>query len=726
MKKLIGALTAAVMLAVNMPVSAEEFTGELTTPGSRIEINETNFPDPAFRSYISEHVDYIETDGYLSESEIKYHANHFNLYNLGISSLEGIQCFPYLRVLQAQVNNLTEVDLSNNPELERVCLNSNQLTSVNVKYNQNLIELQITDMDISSIDVSRNPLLETLVCYNTLITELDVSNNPELNYLSCGYLGLETLDLSNNPKLEHLDCDENNLTEIDVTGCPELTYIALRENQLTEIDVSNCPKLESLGLRENLLTAIDVSANPELKSLDLLYNQINSLDVSMCPKLEYLYLSSNNLTSVDVTKNPLLKRLDAEQMGLTEIDVTQNPLLESLNIDGEMTEIDVSNNPKLDRLDCRGSAVTELDLSANPLLKELYIESCSNLTSIDLSNNPLIETLWCTNAPLQYLHLDDLTNLSSFRAPYLKTGTINMTGSSFDLADYVSDEFDFSRISSVENGTLDGTVITIKNPYENVYYSYDTGNETAGLVDGCAAIGMITMTSDFLTPVSPVTYTGEAVKPELTLTCGETVIDPVLYDVEYSDNINAGTAEITVTAATGTYLKKKFLGSFTASFEIMKAQPEYTVPTDISGTQYSTLGNVQLPEGFSWDNPETVLNETGELSATVTYTPEDTANYETVTGIEVILTVGEPLKGDVNLDGRVDIADASLALTYYANTGAGLDYTFSDDDTQNQLMISLADVDEDGVVSITDATYILTYYAYTGAGLPADWESIIA
>ncbi len=722
MKKLIGFLTAAAMLAVSVPVSAESFTGELTMPESKIEIDEINFPDPAFRNYISEKVDYIEKDGYLSETEIMHHATHFNLYNLGISSLEGIQCFPYLTTLHAQVNNLTEVDLSNNPLLEDVCLNDNQLTSINVKYNLELVELEIMDMDIPSIDLSRNSKLEVLVCSGTLITELDVSNCPELNYLSCRGLGLETLDLSNNPKLEKLYFGDNNLTELDVTCCPELTYADLSGNRLTEFDVSNCPKLESLGLSDNLLTEIDVSANTELTNLSISHNEISSLDVTMCPKLEYLYLSSNNLTSVDVTKNPLLKRLDVT--GVTEIDLSQNLLLESLNIDGEMTEIDVSNNPKLTRLDCRNMPITELDLSANPLLEELYIDSTS-LTAIDLSKNTLLETLWCRGAPLQYLDLENLTNLYSFYGPNTGVAETKVTGNTFDLAECLSDEVDFSRITGIENGSLNGTVVTVSGPRTSIIYYYDTKNETAGDIKCYVLLNGVTLTEDNLTSVESVVYTGEEQKPEITMMCGETVIDPRLYTVEFSDNINAGTAEMTITAARGEYLNTVYSGSFTATFEILKAQPEYTVPTDISGTQYSTLESIKLPKGFTWEEPETVLSETGTLSATVMYTPEDTANYETVSGIEVILTVGGSMKGDVNLDGKVDITDASLVLKYYANTGAGLDYAFSEDESVNETMLSSADVDENGVISITDASYILTYYAYTGAGLEADWESII-
>ncbi len=74
------------------------------------------------------------------------------------------------------------------------------------------------------------------------------------------------------------------------------------------------------------------------------------------------------------------------------------------------------------------------------------------------------------------------------------------------------------------------------------------------------------------------------------------------------------------------------------------------------------------------------------------------------------------VKGDVNLDGLVDISDATLALTHYAQTAASLDSSLSD------VQISAADVDEDGVITLSDATAILTYYAQYAAGLSPSWN----
>ena len=64
---------------------------------------------------------------------------------------------------------------------------------------------------------------------------------------------------------------------------------------------------------------------------------------------------------------------------------------------------------------------------------------------------------------------------------------------------------------------------------------------------------------------------------------------------------------------------------------VSKAVPEYTVPTDLTAV-YSpnlTLADIELPDGFSWNEPDTKLCVPGgEYKAT--YTPNDIDNYTTV------------------------------------------------------------------------------------------------
>ncbi len=80
----------------------------------------------------------------------------------------------------------------------------------------------------------------------------------------------------------------------------------------------------------------------------------------------------------------------------------------------------------------------------------------------------------------------------------------------------------------------------------------------------------------------------------------------------------------------------------------------------------------------------------------------------------------EPVTGDIDGNGTVDISDATAVLSIYAESAAGITpaiYTSAASDP--------ADVNGDGVVSLDDATAILLYYAQTASGLSPEWADII-
>ncbi|MBQ8515519.1 MAG: hypothetical protein IJ496_08990 [Ruminococcus sp.] len=103
-------------------------------------------------------------------------------------------------------------------------------------------------------------------------------------------------------------------------------------------------------------------------------------------------------------------------------------------------------------------------------------------------------------------------------------------------------------------------------------------------------------------------------------------------------------------------------------------------------------------------------------------------------GEEVKQTVLVGLKGDVNMDGEVNVADATAVLTYYAQYGASLEPTLTDGTSERieALAFFLADTDtqsqtqgEGGQLTVSDATNILTYYASVGASLNISWDQFI-
>ena len=63
---------------------------------------------------------------------------------------------------------------------------------------------------------------------------------------------------------------------------------------------------------------------------------------------------------------------------------------------------------------------------------------------------------------------------------------------------------------------------------------------------------------------------------------------------------------------------------------INKANPTYTVPTDLNATYGDTLVDVALPTGWAWADSTASVGNAGTNTFAATFTPEDTANYNTV------------------------------------------------------------------------------------------------
>ncbi|MBQ6191239.1 MAG: leucine-rich repeat domain-containing protein [Bacteroidaceae bacterium] len=171
-----------------------------------VDINETNFPDDTFRSYVSENFD-KNKDGrltYLGEANSNYFNNIIDVSNKGLTSLKGIEHFPYLETLKCANNNLTSLDVSKLPQLQDLDCHSNQLTSLNV------------------IKEKRYRSLLKLNCSHNKLTRLDISQG----------IGNE------------LDCSSNQLTYIDFSHCNDfLNKINISRNR---IDAMMTETMESL------------------------------------------------------------------------------------------------------------------------------------------------------------------------------------------------------------------------------------------------------------------------------------------------------------------------------------------------------------------------------------------------------------------------------------------------------------------------------------------------
>ncbi|MCL2781308.1 MAG: hypothetical protein FWD74_07445, partial [Actinomycetia bacterium] len=161
----------------------------------------------------------------------------------------------------------------------------------------------------------------------------------------------------------------------------------------------------------------------------------------------------------------------------------------------------------------------------------------------------------------------------------------------------------------------------------------------------------------------PYVYTGAEVTPVVTsVTVGAVTVPSADYTVSYDFNIEAGTATVTVTASAGS---TNFTGSATGAFTIDKADPDHTPPA-VSATYGQTLADLTLPPGWSWDDSTELVGPAGPQTHTATITPTDTDNYNTLTGIDVTVTVAPKALTVIAADKSKLFGAADPPLTWSA------------------------------------------------------------
>ena len=266
-KKLLSILLCLVMVVGLLPTAA-------FAAGS-VDINEANFPDANFRSYVQTEFD-KDGDNKLSSAEIAA-VKEIIAYAKGIKNLKGIEFFTALETLNCVDCELTALDVSKNTEL----------TSLNCGFNK-----------LTELDVSKNTKLEMLNCRGETLsymklTKLDVSQNKVLKELDCYSIKMKELNVSGCTALEELNCGGNQLTALDVSENTNLTILRCASNQLTALDVSKNLDLKGLYCRDNYLAVLDVSKNSKLESISCGKNGLTSLDLDKNKKIDYIQLTEH-------------------------------------------------------------------------------------------------------------------------------------------------------------------------------------------------------------------------------------------------------------------------------------------------------------------------------------------------------------------------------------------------------------------------------------------------
>jgi hypothetical protein len=215
-----------------------------------------------------------------------------------IASMEGIQSFTNLEILNCKLNDISTMDITALISLEKLDCANNELIS---------------------LDTSQNVNLEWLVCHVNELTNLDVSQNSNLGTLSTGWNNITALDVSKNQGLFQFYCENNLLTSINLSQNPELMWFRAYNNLLTSLNVKNGNIEMLVEMRANL--------NPDLFCI-----QVDDVD----------YANNHPQWTKDATASY------SEQCVLNVTDVQidspiklyPNPTNDILNIEGNSKTVD--------------------------------------------------------------------------------------------------------------------------------------------------------------------------------------------------------------------------------------------------------------------------------------------------------------------------------------------------------------------------------------------------
>ena len=340
-----------------------------------------NIPDANFKNaLVNENVADLNGNGSIDgdvdtnndgEIQVSEAETVFGLFvpNYEIASLEGIESFIQIRKLDCSLNNLTE------------------------------------------LNVTQNIDLRNLECRNNILTTLNLSQNHELETLQCNWNELTSLDVTQNPFLSELSCEFNNLTSLNV-GNINLQLLYCRENYLTELNVSQLQNLNVLNCGYNLLSNLDVTNNQNLSYLYCNSNQLTNLDVSQNLELLVLWCDDNyQFSQIDVSLNIILLSLSCGRNQITSLNLTQNSNLYSLHTnDNLLNSLNLSQNQNLKSLNCSFNQIYHLDLSSNSSLENLSCtDNLLNTLNVQNGNNINMDYFYSFNNPdLLCINVDDV------------------------------------------------------------------------------------------------------------------------------------------------------------------------------------------------------------------------------------------------------------------------------------------------------------------------------
>lgn len=297
-------------------------------------------------------------DGKISISEVNQ-VVALRVPSAGITSLDGIELFKNITLLEARENQLTTVHLESLTKLKQIDLTGNQLKGV-LDFKK-LVELEPANTKIfrggSNSAVQKVEVISESVA-NALnnsegtnkYTAGEVSAYIDFDPVVLGILTANSsIDANSDGKITVREAERYegviDITNADVkslkglenfknisvlkVSAPEGSALTLTDKKFS---LANLTKLTTLEVHKTNLEELQINNLPELKALYSNGGTLKTVSITQTPKLETLFLERNSLTSISSTFFVGLNKLKALNLMGNDIsgDIDLTPIETSL------------------------------------------------------------------------------------------------------------------------------------------------------------------------------------------------------------------------------------------------------------------------------------------------------------------------------------------------------------------------------------------------------------
>ena len=513
--------------------------------------------------------------------------------------------------------NLGSVDLS--------AFKTANVTNVAWMFNgcESLKNISLSGLDMSSVTDMSSMLQGCKSLESINLQGINTSKVTNMSWMFSGCESLKNIDLS--------DLDTSSTTNMTFmfNGCKSLSNI-----DISHLDTSNVTSMAAMFASCESLSRIDLSNlnAPNVTDMTSMFSgcktlkdaNLSNVDASNVTNMASIFLGCKSLEHINLAGIKTPKVTDVSAMfgncgSLENVDISP---LDTSNVT-TISSI-FSDCKRLKTISLAGIDTSHVANFANAF------KGCSSLATVDLAG---VDT---TSA----------TDMDSMFAQCTKLQAIDI--SSFDMSKLGKDPNALSRmfdscpsleritvgdkcaVSFPEPGGSRATGNWINTASNEIYAPINVPANVAATYESQLDV---TQFPFFYNP-DDVTYTGSPIEKKVT----STLKQGRDYTVAYANNTKVGTAAITIAGA------GRYAGSMELPYDIVKATPSYPEVKGLTATCGQKLSDIALPEGFAWEGDASATIDTpGWPTYTATYTPADTANYSTVSGIEVTVHATQPI-----------------------------------------------------------------------------------